>query len=97
MNETTMAIIIAVIGFIGTVCKILYPIVKNKITAQQMNIIIATANVGVYAAEQLCKIGKIDNKKEYVIKYIKDKFPKMTEDDIEAVIEAVGKQTGLFE
>jgi len=97
MNETTVALVIAVITFLGAVLKIAYPLIMAKFTTAQLTNMQLVAEIAIFGAEQIFKeVSKGEDKKTFVIKYIKTKFPKMTDSEINLLIEATGKAMGIF-
>ena len=69
------SIIIGVIMVIaGVLTYFVIPLLRSKLTSEQMATLAATVRAGVYAAEQLYNAtGKGKEKKEYVINYLKEK------------------------
>lgn len=84
----------AVIALAATVVSVfLIPWIKSKTTAQQRSELVAWAKIGVAAAEQLYKgAGRGEEKKQYVIDFLKQKGFKVDEESVINAIEAAVKQ-----
>ena len=89
-----VAIIIALIFAVITI--IIAPWIKSRTTSEQLKQIISWVNIAVLAAEQLFKgIGRGEEKKQYVIDFLKSKGYYIDAEKIEAMIEAeVAKLNG---
>lgn len=87
-------IIVALIALLGTVITgVIIPMIKAKTTSQQWNNIVSWADTGVHAAEAIYKgAGRGDEKKEYVINFLKtkceEKNVKIDFEDIENTLES---------
>lgn len=80
-------IIIALLGAIVTY--IVIPYIKERTTKDQMENLMFWVKIAVGAAEQIYKDkGQGALKKEYVIKFLHDKGIKITEEQIDLLIEA---------
>ena len=89
-----VAIIIALIFAVITI--IIAPWIKSRTTTEQQTQIMSWVNIAVLAAEQLFKgIGRGEEKKQYVIDFLKSKGYYIDAEKIEAMIEAeVAKLNG---
>jgi H+/gluconate symporter-like permease len=89
-----VAIIIALIFAIITI--IIAPWIKSRTTSEQLTQIMSWVNIAVLAAEQLFKgVGRGEEKKQYVIDFLKSKGYYIDAEKIEAMIEAeVAKLNG---
>lgn len=89
-----VAIIIALIFAVITI--IIAPWIKSRTTSEQLTQIMSWVNIAVLAAEQLFKgIGRGEEKKQYVIDFLKSKGYYIDAEKIEAMIEAeVAKLNG---
>ena len=84
----------AVIALAATVVSvILIPWIKSKTTAQQRSELVAWAKIGVAAAEQIyVGQGRGDEKKQYVLEFLKSKGFDLNEESVNNAIEAAVKQ-----
>lgn len=89
-----VAIIIALIFAVITI--IIAPWIKSRTTSEQLTQIMSWVNIAVLAAEQLFKgIGRGEEKKQYVLDFLKSKGYYIDAEKIEAMIEAeVAKLNG---
>ncbi len=89
-----VAIIIALIFAVITI--IIAPWIKSRTTSEQLKQIMSWVNIAVLAAEQLFKgIGRGEEKKQYVLDFLKSKGYYIDAEKIEAMIEAeVAKLNG---
>ena len=87
-------IISAVIALISAlVSAFLIPWIKSKTTAQQRSELVAWAKIGVAAAEQIyVGQGRGDEKKQYVLEFLKSKGFDLNEESVNNAIEAAVKQ-----
>ena len=87
-------IINAAITLIGAAVSVfLIPWIKSKTTAQQRSELVAWAKIGVAAAEQIyVGQGRGDEKKQYVLEFLKQKGFKVDEESVNNAIEAAVKQ-----
>ena len=83
-------IIEAVAALIGVVITcILVPFIRSKTTAEQQKEINAWVKIAVSAAEQIFKgSGRGEEKKQYVIAWLKERGFTVDENDLDALIEA---------
>ena len=84
----------AVIALAATVVSVfLIPWIKSKTTAQQHSELVAWAKIGVAAAEQIyVGQGRGDEKKQYVLEFLKSKGFDLNEESVNNAIEAAVKQ-----
>lgn len=84
----------AVIALAATVVSVLLiPWIKSKTTAQQRSELVAWAKIGVAAAEQIyVGQGRGDEKKQYVLEFLKSKGFDLNEESVNNAIEAAVKQ-----
>lgn len=89
-----VAIIIAFIFAVITI--IIAPWIKSRTTSEQLKQIMSWVNIAVLAAEQLFKgVGRGEEKKQYVLDFLKSKGYYIDAEKIEAMIEAeVAKLNG---
>lgn len=89
-----VAIVIALIFAVITI--IIAPWIKSRTTSEQLKQIMSWVNIAVLAAEQLFKgIGRGEEKKQYVLDFLKSKGYYIDAEKIEAMIEAeVAKLNG---
>lgn len=97
MSMELISVIILIAGFIVSLAKILWPLVKANLTATQVGTLTFLIKTAIFAAEQLFKeVGKGKEKKEFVIDFIMTKFPTMIREEVEVLVEGVGKELGIF-
>lgn len=84
----------AVIALAATVVSVfLIPWIMSKTTAQQRSELVAWAKIGVAAAEQIyVGQGRGDEKKQYVLEFLKSKGFDLNEESVNNAIEAAVKQ-----
>ena len=87
-------IINAAIALIGAAVSVfLIPWIKSKTTAEQRKELIAWAKIGVAAAEHIyVGQGRGDEKKQYVLEFLKSKGFDLNEESVNNAIEAAVKQ-----
>ena len=75
---------------------VIIPWIKSRTTSEQLTQIMSWVNIAVLAAEQLFKgVGRGEEKKQYVIDFLKSKGYYIDAEKIEAMIEAeVAKLNG---
>lgn len=88
--QAVIALVFIVIGVIAI------PWIKSRTTSDQLKQIMSWVNIAVLAAEQLFKgIGRGEEKKQYVLDFLKSKGYYIDAEKIEAMIEAeVAKLNG---
>ncbi len=72
----------------GFITNELLPVIKQHFTKQQLQNAYSLAQIAVKAAEQSGFVNTAQEKKTYVFQYLKSKGLKVTDDDIEKLIEA---------
>ena len=84
----------AVIALAATVVSVFLILwIKSKTTAQQRSELVAWAKIGVAAAEQIyVGQGRGDEKKQYVLEFLKSKGFDLNEESVNNAIEAAVKQ-----
>lgn len=85
-------IVAAVIALIGSiVTAIVIPLIRSKISAEDRETLYTLAKIGVQAAEQLCKTGVIkkEERKQYVLDFLKEKGYTVDLDEIDNLIESL--------
>lgn len=96
--EVISKIVIPIAGILITA--FLIPYIKSKTTKNQRDMIYGLVKIGVNAAEQTAKLNGLDTgkkKKEYVLKFINDMGLKITEDELDNMIESAVKELKLAE
>lgn len=90
MENATYQIVTLIISLIGAILTgLVVPWIKLKITNEKLISVEMWVNVAVAAAEQMKAAGLItDDKKTYVIKFLKDKGITITDKELDALIEA---------
>ena len=89
-GDAVVSIGTALITFIGAIITyIIVPFLKSKTTKEQRDNTVFWVQIAVNAAEQIYKEkGKGKNKKEYVLEFLNSKGIKITDDQLDALIEA---------
>lgn len=98
MNEGIVQIILAIIALLGTVITaIVAPYFRKKYSREQRQEIYEYVDIAVKTAEQILKkhdpTGKL--RKEFVLKRLNDKGFKLTENDLNMMIEAAVLELNL--
>jgi hypothetical protein len=91
MDDVMMQIIKLLITIAGlAITYYLVPFLKKKVGEKKFDEIYNLVAIAVNAAEQIFNQPNMgEKKKEYVIKYLHEKGVKLSEDDLNAIIEAV--------
>lgn len=85
--EFIIKVIIPIVGILFT--GVLLPLLKQYTTKEQRENIATWVKIAVNAAEQMQKAGLITiPKKEFVINFLNDKGIKLTEQELDLLIEA---------
>lgn len=85
--EFIIKVIIPIVGILFT--GVLLPLLRQYTTKEQRENITAWVKIAVNAAEQMQKAGLITiPKKEFVINFLNDKGIKLTEQELDLLIEA---------
>ena len=83
-------IILAVITLIfALISRYVIPYAKSKLNKDQMELLQTFVKAGVYAAEQLYNTNQGQEKKEYVISFLRDKGYILNTDQIEPEIDTL--------
>lgn len=95
IDITPIATLIIALIF-AVVATIIIPWIKSRTTSEQLKQIVSWVNIAVLAAEQLFKgAGRGEEKKQYVIDFLKSKGFYIDAEKIDAMIEAeVAKLNG---
>ncbi|MEN6618174.1 MAG: phage holin, LLH family [Rikenellaceae bacterium] len=90
MNSLTYQILTLVIPLIGVILtSLVVPLLKTKISNEKLTSIELWVNIAVAAAEQMKAAGILTvPKKDYVVKFLKDKGVTITDQELDALIEA---------
>ena len=84
-------LVIAVLGILGTVITVkVIPWIRLSINKEELEKALMWASVAVKAAEQLAKTGeiKMEERKDYAMKYLLDKGIKLDIDQISNIVES---------
>lgn len=89
-NINLIPIITALFGLIGAVITYyVIPVLKGRISAEQWSEIVKWVKIAVAAAEQMKAAGIITvPKKDYVLSFLKGKGITITDEELDALIEA---------
>lgn len=82
--------IIVVIG--GLIARYVIPWIKEKLDEKQYDIFCGMVRVGVYAAEQLFNSDQGQEKKHYVLNFLKENGYEIDSTTVDATIEATVKE-----
>ena len=92
--DIIIKVIIPILGAIVTY--MIVPFIKQKTTQSQRETVISLVKISVSAAEQMQEAGLLDiPKKEYVVNFINSKGFKITEEELNIIIEACVKELNL--
>lgn len=96
MLETLVNLVVIAISVIVT--RFLIPYLKTKMSKDQRELLLTVVNQAVLAAEQIYahadKSGK--TKKQYVIDFIKSRGIKISNEEIDVLIEAAVKELNMY-
>jgi LL-H family phage holin len=84
-----LSLVLTIIGLVVTYYVI--PILRRKVSYEKLSIIEMWVNIAVAAAEQMKVAGLLPDgqeKKDFVLQFIKDKGITITEQELDALIEA---------
>ena len=100
MDNGMVQIILSVIALLGTITTVLIaPWIRAKYSAEKRAEVMDYVEAGVLAAEQIFKVtdptGKL--RKQFVLKFLNDKGFKISEDEINILIEAAVKELNLIQ
>lgn len=102
-NIDLTPILTAIIALIGAIITYyIIPVLKGRISAEQLNDIVKWVKIAVTAAEQMKEAGIITMpKKDFVLTFLKDKGLTITDSELDALIEAavfeINKAKNLLE
>lgn len=89
--DIVIKVIIPILGAIVTY--VLVPFIKKKFSNEQLDYIYSWVVIAVRSAEQMNNAGLINMpKKDYVLDYLNEKGFKVTEKDLDNMIEAAVKE-----
>lgn len=90
MSNISYQIATLVISLIGVILTgLVVPLIKTKISNERLTSIELWVNIAVAAAEQMRAAGILTvPKKDYVVKFLKDKGITITDKELDALIEA---------
>lgn len=90
MSNVSYQIATLIISLIGVVLTgVFVPWLKMKMNDEKLRSVEMWINIAVAAAEQMKAAGLItDDKKDYVVKFIRDKGITITDEELDALIEA---------
>lgn len=92
MNSTTYQIFMLLISLLGVLLtSLVVPLLKTKISAEKLKEIEKWVTIAVFAAEQMKNAGLLppdQKKKDFVLKFIRDKGITITDQELDALIEA---------
>lgn len=100
MNDYMLQIVLAIISIIGVIItSVLIPFIKSKTTREQQERIISLIEIAVYAAEQIYAMDPEsgDDKKAWVVKYLKARGITVSDAQIDAIIESIVYQMNLLQ
>lgn len=90
-------IVLAVIGLLSAVVTgFLIPLLKSKLTENQINALKAAANIAVFAAEQTHVPEQWAEKKKYAQKLMQEQGYDINTDKVDAAIEAAVKELKII-
>ena len=98
MGEAWVKIIVGLLSIIGTITTYyLAPYLKQRTTAQQREDIDFWVRIAVAAAEQIFDIPKSgEKKKQFVLQYLNELNIKVTEQELDVLIEAAVYELNLI-
>lgn len=90
-------IVLAAIGLLSAVVTgFLIPLLKGKLTAQQLDGLKAAAKIAVFAAEQLYAPEQFAEKKKYAQQLLQDQGYDINTDKVDATIESAVKELKII-
>lgn len=96
MNENIIEFLIAVITLVGaTITYLVVPYIKSKTTTEQQKNIEYWIKFGVKAADQIFSGEEGKKKKEYVLKFINELGFKITDKQVDVLIEAAVREINI--
>ena len=95
-NFNIIQVVLAIVSIVVT--GILIPLIKTKISKTDLEKALVITDIAVKAAEQIYKeTGQGVIKKKYVMDYIKKSGLNLTDEEINALIEAAVKELNLWQ
>ena len=95
-NFNIIQVVLAIVSIVVT--GILIPLIKTKISKTDLEKALVITDIAVKAAEQIYKeAGKGQIKKKYVIDYLKKSGLNLSDEEINALIEATVKELNLWQ
>ena len=95
-NFNILQVVLAIVSIVVT--GILIPLIKTKIKKEDLEKAIIITDIAVKAAEQIFKeSGQGPIKKKYVIDYLKKSGLSLSDEEINALIEATVKELNLWQ
>ena len=95
-NFNILQVVLAIVSIVVT--GILIPLIKTKISKTDLEKALVITDIAVKAAEQIYKeAGKGQIKKKYVIDYLKKSGLNLSDEEINALIEATVKELNLWQ
>ena len=95
-NFNILQVVLAIVSIVVT--GILIPLIKTKISKTDLEKALVITDIAVKAAEQIYKeSGKGQIKKKYVIDYLKKSGLNLSDEEINALIEAAVKELNLWQ
>ena len=95
-NFNILQVVLAIVSIVVT--GILIPLIKTKISKTDLEKALVITDIAVKAAEQIYKeSGKGVIKKKYVIDYLKKSGLNLSDEEINALIEAAVKELNLWQ
>lgn len=92
--DIIIKVTIPILGAIVTY--MIVPFIKQKTTESQRKTVVSLVKIAVSAAEQMQEAGLLNiPKKEYVVNFINSKGFKITEEELNIIIEACVKELNL--
>lgn len=96
MIDLTQVVVAVLTLVISLVSAFLVPLIKSKVSAEQLETIKLWVNVAVEAAEQMyIGSGRGKEKKEYVVSFLNSKGFTLNTDEIDALIEGAVLELNL--
>lgn len=95
-NFNILQVVLAIVSIVVT--GILIPLIKTKISKTDLEKALVITDIAVKAAEQIYKeSGKGPIKKKYVIDYLRKSGLDLSDEEINALIEATVKELNLWQ
>ena len=100
MDNGVLQIILAIIALLGTIVTfILAPWIIAKYSTEKRAAVVDYVKAAVFAAEQIFKVSDPTGKlrKDFVLNFLNEKDFKITEDELNILIEAAVKELNLIQ